>query len=138
MEIIEWEIFCCWLSQLKYIKFRKILHKLEQNDDSVEIYFHKLKYLWDENVALDLLAVCTYNGCTCGITKAHEEKEQTRRVMHFLMGLHESFTNAWGQILMMHPLLSVTQAYSLIKQEEKQRQGYVSILVNSSVACVNQ
>lgn len=39
---------------------------------------------------------------------------------------------------MMHPLPSVTQAYNLIKQEEKQRQGYVSSLVNSSAACVSQ
>lgn len=44
--------------------------------------------------------------------------------MQFLMGLHDSFITARGQILMMTPLPSVTQAYSLIKQDEKQRQGY--------------
>lgn len=40
------------------------------------------------------------------------------------MGLHDTFITARGQILMMTPLPSVTQAYSLIKQDEKQRQGY--------------
>lgn len=40
------------------------------------------------------------------------------------MGLHDSFITARGKILMMTPLPSVTQAYSLIKQDEKQRQGY--------------
>lgn len=40
------------------------------------------------------------------------------------MRLHDRFTTARGHILMMTPLPSVTQAYSLIKQDEEQRQGY--------------
>lgn len=35
---------------------------------------------------------------------------------------------------MMHPLPIVTQVYNLIKQEEKQRQGYVSSLPHNSTA----
>lgn len=41
------------------------------------------------------------------------------------MGLHDSYATARGQILMMDPLPSVLQAFSLIKQDEKQRQGYL-------------
>lgn len=44
--------------------------------------------------------------------------------MKFLKGLHDSYTTARGQILMMTPLPSVTQAFSLIKQDEKQKEGY--------------
>lgn len=39
------------------------------------------------------------------------------------MGLNESVSAARGQILMMTPLPSLAQAFSLIKQEERQRQG---------------
>lgn len=42
------------------------------------------------------------------------------------MGLHESYAAVRGQLLMMDPLPSVSHAYSLIKQEEKQRLGYVN------------
>lgn len=37
------------------------------------------------------------------------------------MGLNDSFTSARSQILMMNPLPSISQAYFLVKQEEKQR-----------------
>lgn len=40
------------------------------------------------------------------------------------MGLHESYAVARGQILMVDPLPSVTQAFFLIKQDEKQKQGF--------------
>lgn len=39
------------------------------------------------------------------------------------MGLNDSFSTARGQILMMNPLPTIAQAFSLIKQEERQRQG---------------
>lgn len=41
--------------------------------------------------------------------------------MQFLMGLDESYTNVRGQILLMQPLLIVSKAYSMLRQEEKQR-----------------
>ncbi|XP_074364939.1 uncharacterized protein LOC141705983 [Apium graveolens] len=41
------------------------------------------------------------------------------------MGLNDSFSTARGQILMMNPLPSITQAFSLIKQEERQRNGQI-------------
>lgn len=43
------------------------------------------------------------------------------------MGLNESFASARGQILMTNPFPSIPQAYSLIKQEERQRQGHTVI-----------
>lgn len=43
----------------KIFQLQKDLHALEQHDDSVEIYFHKLKHLWDESVALDPIAACS-------------------------------------------------------------------------------
>ncbi|XP_039134878.1 uncharacterized protein LOC120272178 [Dioscorea cayenensis subsp. rotundata] len=42
--------------------------------------------------------------------------------MQFLMGLNESYTNVRGNMLIMKPLPTVRQAYSLLIQEEKQRE----------------
>ncbi|KAJ0092230.1 hypothetical protein Patl1_25721 [Pistacia atlantica] len=41
--------------------------------------------------------------------------------MQFLMGLNETYAQARGQILMMNPLPSVNQAYSMLVTEESQR-----------------
>lgn len=87
----------------------------------MEIYFHKLKSLWDEYAALEPPVKCV-----CGAHKEQEDRIQRKQLVQFLMGLHESYSAARGQILMMNPLPTVSHAYSLIKQEEKQRMGYVS------------
>ncbi|KAG7990321.1 hypothetical protein I3843_02G020400, partial [Carya illinoinensis] len=40
----------------------------------------------------------------------------------FLMGLNEEFVHVRGQILLLEPLPSITNVFSLIIQEEKQRE----------------
>lgn len=108
----------------------KDLHALEQSEKSVEFYYHKMKNLWDEYSALEPTIVCK-----CESHKLQEEREQRKKLLQFLMGLNESFAAARGQILMMNPLPSVPQAFSLIKQEERQRQGYIissSFIANAS------
>ncbi|XP_074352709.1 uncharacterized protein LOC141691856 [Apium graveolens] len=56
------------------------------------------------------------------------ERDQKRRLLQFLMRLHDSNATIYGQILMMRPLPSVSQAYAYVKQDEKARQGYQSML----------
>jgi len=48
--------------------------------------------------------------------------EQDRRLIHFLMGLNEVYTIVRGSILMMNPLPTMAQAFSILVQEEKQRE----------------
>ncbi|XP_069154663.1 uncharacterized protein [Solanum lycopersicum] len=50
------------------------------------------------------------------------KSEQDRRLIQFLMGLNEVYTVIRGNILMMSPLPSTAQAFSLLIQEEKQRE----------------
>lgn len=90
----------------------KDIHTLEQGDESVEIYYHKLKNLWDEYAAFEPSIPCK-----CESHKLQEEREQRKKLLHFLMGLNESFSVARGQIFMMNPLPSLAQAFSLVKQE---------------------
>ncbi|XP_074346103.1 uncharacterized protein LOC141684864 [Apium graveolens] len=101
----------------KIYEVQKDLFKLEQGNDSVEIYFHKLKGFWDELKALEPII-----RCTCGASKEWEAQIEKTRLIQFLMGLHSSYTAARGHLLMMNPWPSLNQAYMLLKQEEKQRQ----------------
>ncbi|XP_074378021.1 uncharacterized protein LOC141719541 [Apium graveolens] len=97
------------------------IHVLEQGDKSVEIYYHTLKNLWDEYPSLEAVLACKC-GCKCGFHKLHEDREQRKKLMQFLMGLNDSFSVARGQILMISPLPTISQTFSLIKQDEKQKQ----------------
>nr|GEW04845.1 uncharacterized mitochondrial protein AtMg00810-like [Tanacetum cinerariifolium] len=51
------------------------------------------------------------------------DREQRKRLIQFLMGLDEYYINLRGQILLLPPLPTVAKAYSIIRQEEKQREG---------------
>nr|GEW28589.1 hypothetical protein [Tanacetum cinerariifolium] len=51
------------------------------------------------------------------------DRDQRKRLIQFLMGLDECYSNLRGQILPMQPLPIVAKAYGMIRQEEKQREG---------------
>ncbi|GJT26796.1 cysteine-rich receptor-like protein kinase 8 [Tanacetum coccineum] len=96
--------------------------QLKQIDCTVEVYYHKLKGLWDEFDALEASYLCTCV-CNCENGKENGERDQRKRLMQFLMGLDESYSNIRGQILLMQPLPSVVKAYNMVRQKEKQREG---------------
>nr|XP_017251022.1 PREDICTED: uncharacterized protein LOC108221670 [Daucus carota subsp. sativus] len=104
------------------------IHTLEQGNTSVEVYFHKLKGYWDEYAVLEPSV-----NCVCGAHKTTVEREQKRKLLQFLMGLHDSNTTIRGQILMMNPLPTLSQAYSYVKQDEKARHGFPAAILNSQV-----
>ncbi|GKD79471.1 cysteine-rich receptor-like protein kinase 8 [Tanacetum coccineum] len=95
-----------------------INHK--QNNTAIELYYHKLKGLWDELDALEAPYACLCR-CDCVNGRTNGEREQRKRLIQLLMGLDESYTNVRGQILLMQPLSLVSKAYSMLRQEEKQK-----------------
>lgn len=105
----------------------KDIHSQEQGNRSVEVYFHKLKGLWDEYAVLEPSV-----NCTCGAHRVQAEREQKRQLLQFLMGLHDSNSNVRGQILMMSPLPTVSQAFAYVKQDEKARQGFQSVVPDTN------
>ncbi|XP_019238294.1 PREDICTED: uncharacterized protein LOC109218385 [Nicotiana attenuata] len=60
--------------------------------------------------------------CNCGAKESMCKAEKDRRLIQFLMGLNEVYTVVRGSILMMNPLPSLAQAFSLLVQDEKQRE----------------
>ena len=120
----------------RVFQLEKELHRLEQGNNSVEIYYHKLKGLWDESAALDAVSICECP-CTCEYGRAQEKRDEVKKLMQFLMGLHESFVNIRGQILVMKPLPKVSIAYGMVRQDESQRQGFIPQISEGSHIAAN-
>lgn len=80
------------------------------------MFFSHLKKLWDEYASL-----VTLRSNNCATAKAYVEHNQHQHLLQFLMGLNDSYGHVRSQILMMNPLPSVNQAYSILSQEESQR-----------------
>ncbi|XP_074326857.1 uncharacterized protein LOC141664804 [Apium graveolens] len=99
----------------------KELAEISQGNNNIVDYFTKMKMLWDDIDALCLIPVCSC-GCSCGASQKLSKFQQDQRVIQFLMGLNDSFNIIRGSILMRSPLPSIGQVYSLLLQEETQRE----------------
>lgn len=80
-----------------------------------------MKKLWEELNTLNVHAKCACK-CACGAKENMHKAEQDKRLIQFLMGLNEVYTVVRGSILMMNPLPTIAQAFSILIQEEKQRE----------------
>ncbi|GAV62432.1 UBN2_3 domain-containing protein, partial [Cephalotus follicularis] len=89
---------------------------LVQGNMTISVYFNKLRQLWDEYASL-----ATLPSCGCATSRAYLKHDQQQKLLQFLMGLNESYRGIRRQTLMMNPLPTVGQAYSLISQEESHR-----------------
>ena len=78
-------------------------------------YFAKCTQLWDEYIVL--VAPCTY--ASTGSAMKLIERQQ---FMQFLMGLGDSYHMVKSNILMLHPLPSVSQASNMVFQEKQQKE----------------
>lgn len=79
-------------------------------------YFSKLKYLWEEFEAL-----VHAPSCNCEKSKEFRLNLQKLKLFQFLMGLNDSYAQARSQILLMSPIQSVNQAYSMVISDESQK-----------------
>ncbi|XP_074305023.1 uncharacterized protein LOC141639955, partial [Silene latifolia] len=97
------------------------INDIAQGSDSVSTYYTKLRKSWEELRSIWSMPICKC-GCTCGAYDEIIKHDQIQRLIKFLMGLNDSYKTQRGNILMMDPLLTINVAYSLIIQEEKQRE----------------
>lgn len=65
--------------------------------------------------------MCSCGRCNCGGSKKLADHYQTEYVVSFLMGLNGSFAQVKGQILLMDPIPPINKVFSLVSQEEHQR-----------------
>ncbi|XP_059285834.1 uncharacterized protein LOC132039355 [Lycium ferocissimum] len=117
----------------KLFHLQKELNTSVQGNSDISGYFTKLKRLWDELDSLNSYIVCTCP-CTCEGKAKMSKFLQDQRMIHFLMGLNDVYAQARGNILMMNPLPAMDYAYSLLLQDENQREIYVNAQVFSKSA----
>ncbi|PNX84751.1 hypothetical protein L195_g040814, partial [Trifolium pratense] len=125
-----WEDFKDQFSQKNapaIYRIQKSLASLSQGTMAASTYFTKIKGLWDELETYRTLP-------TCNQMKAHDEQREEDRLMQFLMGLNDTYSTVRTNILMMSPLPNVRQAYSLVIQDETQRQMSSETTENFSIA----
>ena len=101
---------------------QKDISVLYQGNDSVAVYYTKLKKLWAE---LDDLSEIPLRDCVhkpdCTAVRKSRDLDRRQRLMHFLMRLNDGYEAIRGQILLMDPLPTVNQAYCMIARVETQR-----------------
>ena len=105
----------------KLYQIQKEINDLTQGVLDITVYYTRMKKLWEELNTLNVKNHCSCV-CVCGAKDSIFKAEQDRRLIHFLMGLNEVYTVIRGNILMMNPLPSMGQAFSLLIQEEKQKE----------------
>ncbi|KAF7148340.1 hypothetical protein RHSIM_Rhsim03G0137800 [Rhododendron simsii] len=97
-------------------QIQRDISSISQERDSISSYFTRLKTLWDELNLYNPLPTCS-----CGATRIIDEYQQRARTIQFLMGLDDTYILVRGQILLMDPIPTVSKAFSLVLQEERQR-----------------
>lgn len=90
---------------------------LQQGASDLSSYYTKLKTLWDDLDGADHVKTC--QTCTC--CKATSTKSEHTKVIKFLAGLNESYSNARSQIIMKKHVLDLSEVYNLLDQEFNQR-----------------
>ncbi|KAL0371332.1 UNVERIFIED_CONTAM: Retrovirus-related Pol polyprotein from transposon RE1 [Sesamum angustifolium] len=98
------------------------ISSISQGDMSVTTYFTKIKMLWDELICLDPLPVCT-----CTAHRQTADREASRQLMRFLMGLSSVYEHVRRQILLMEPRPHVQKAFAMVLQVEKELQVQVHL-----------
>ncbi|KAH0683951.1 hypothetical protein KY290_022586 [Solanum tuberosum] len=105
----------------KLYQLQKEISDLVQGSMDVTTYYTKMKRLWEELGTLDISNQCNCV-CVCGAKTTIHKAEQDRRLIQFLMGLNEVYTVVRGSILIMNPLPTIAQGFSILIQEEKHRE----------------
>uniref|UniRef100_A0A0V0IKK6 Putative ovule protein n=1 Tax=Solanum chacoense TaxID=4108 RepID=A0A0V0IKK6_SOLCH len=105
----------------KLYQIQREINDLSQGSLIITGYYTKLKKLWEELSTLNVTAQCN---CTyvCGEKALIHKAEQDRRLIQFLMGLNDVYTVIRRSIIMMNPLPSIAHAFSLLVQDEHQRE----------------
>jgi hypothetical protein len=101
----------------RIFQLQKSISCLTQGANSVSVYYTQLKSLWDELSSFRPVPECTCRGLKVLLDFPNQEY-----VYHFLMGLHESFAQIGGQILLIDPFPGINKVFSLVIQEERQRE----------------
>ncbi|KAJ8764832.1 hypothetical protein K2173_010297 [Erythroxylum novogranatense] len=85
------------------------ISSFKQGNLTISAYYTKLKKLWDDLASLNPIPTCT-----CDAARAISVKDNTHRLVQFLMGLNEDYEHVVNQVLLMEPLPMVNKAFAMM------------------------
>ncbi|XP_074340197.1 uncharacterized protein LOC141677941 [Apium graveolens] len=108
----------------RIFQLRKELASMHQGNMPITSYFTKYRTLMAEIDCLSPIpkCVCVNSNCACENAQKLEKYEDMVKLSQFLMGLGDQYTAVRGQLLMMRPTPTLNHAFSLLLQEESQRE----------------
>lgn len=98
-------------------QLKKDLLNLQQESLTVTQFYTKHKAIWDE-----LQDYLPQRSCVCGENRVLLDYFQQEQIMHFLMSLSDSYNQIKSHVLLMNPLPPMNRVFSMVLQEEKQRE----------------
>ena len=111
------------------------LTKLQQGNLDISNYFTKLTSLWEQIDSYRPIRDCVCEiQCTCGAATDLRKYKEQDRVIKFLKGLNEQFSNVRSQIMLLDPLPTLDKTFSLVLGQERQLSNQFS----SEVTLENQ
>ncbi|KAL4558053.1 hypothetical protein LXL04_036249 [Taraxacum kok-saghyz] len=90
-----------------------ISENLYASGDTISDYYNKLNSLWKEFDSLSDL-----QKCTCDANKSFSDHSHQIKLMQFLTGLDDSFSQVRSNILLREPLPNVKTAFAICSREE--------------------
>nr|XP_016493486.1 PREDICTED: uncharacterized protein LOC107812830 [Nicotiana tabacum] len=124
----------------KYIKIQREINSTTQGSSDIASYFTKMRSLWDELNSSYVRLVCS-----CGALPKFIEDQQ---LFQYLNGLNDSYSTVKSVIMLMNPFPPISKAYSLLQQDESQREaqspapnfssGTTSFLVSPASSSTNR
>ncbi|XP_074374746.1 uncharacterized protein LOC141715166 [Apium graveolens] len=132
-----WDNFAIRFAQTnvpKLFNLRKELAYLSQGNLSISAYFTKFRSLHDDLDAISTVPRCDCGKCSCNVNAKLDNFSKSAKLSQFLMALGEQYTAIRGHLLLMTPIPSLSAAYSLLMQEENQRELGINTNVTESVA----
>ncbi|RVW78001.1 Retrovirus-related Pol polyprotein from transposon TNT 1-94 [Vitis vinifera] len=121
----------------RVFQLEKSLSCISQGALSVTEYFSTFKTFWDEYISYRPFPTCTCGKmatCTCELFNFLQIRQQSDYVLKFLVGLNDSYASIRSQLLLMVPLPNMSKVFSLLLQEESQRQLTNSATCNETHA----
>ncbi|XP_042023153.1 uncharacterized protein LOC121770498 [Salvia splendens] len=119
-------------------QLKQRLMALVQGHSDVSIYFTNLRIVWDEYKHSQPAAWCTCGTCRCNSALSWHTYQEDECTIQFLIGLNSSYSQIRSAILSIVPLPSLSKAFSLVIQEERQRTIDGNMLNSSPVSSSEQ
>lgn len=117
----------------RVFQLRKELSAISQGNMTITSYFTKFRTLVAEIDNLNPMpkCICVTRTCLCQNAQKLEKYEDMIKLSQFLMRLTDQYTAIRGQLLMMQPIPTITQAFSLLLKRNHRENVQNSLILLS-------